>query len=353
MNNLFGIIFAFACVLLPFRNYAQHRIERPFAIFGDNTPVVELDVHKHSNLSVIILMPDSTFAHMEISDSIMNIRDANGVLLFSQTVVPSVRAIFTTVDPKADEMPNISPYVYCMGNPIRFIDKDGQRPTEYEAALMASAVYDTQKKDFNSSKVMENLQNLGWTISTFNTSIKMNNTKLYEDGLQSALFEKTTDGKTEYAYVYAGTNSFEDILEDVAQLVGQAPQYRSAIKNAETLSKEVGSAELTFIGHSLGGGEAAAASMATGRAAITFNPAAVSPLTKFFNDLGKASNVTNYRTVPSGNGIIKFGGCFVNNFQNNIGMRAPGKTINVPIDGHNPYSAHRIINFVEFFKKKQ
>ncbi len=119
----------------------------------------------------------------------------------------------------------------------------------------------------------------------------MNYTAWYENGLQSYLFERTIDGKTEYAYVYAGTNSVEDGLEDVAQIVGLAPQYSSAIHNARTLSKEVGDNELTFIGHSLGGGEAAASSMATGRAAITFNPAAVSPATAFIHNLEEASNV--------------------------------------------------------------
>lgn len=39
--------------------------------------------------------------------------------------------------------------------------------------------------------------------------------------------------------------------------------------------------ELTFIGHSLGGGEAALNALVTDRAAITFNPAGVSDITKF------------------------------------------------------------------------
>lgn len=55
--------------------------------------------------------------------------------------------------------------------------------------------------------------------------------------------------------------------------------------------------EISNIGHSLGGGEAAAASMATQRDAITFNPAAVSNLTSLFGNLGSASNVTNYIMV--------------------------------------------------------
>lgn len=44
--------------------------------------------------------------------------------------------------------------------------------------------------------------------------------------------------------------------------------------------------EISNIGHSLGGGEAAVASMATQRAAITFNPVAVSNMTSLFGNLG-------------------------------------------------------------------
>ena len=114
------------------------------------------------------------------------------------------------------------------------------------------------------------------------------------------LFEKNTDGVTEYAYAFAGTNSIEDGLEDLAQLAGAAPQYDSAIDNARALSDELSDSELTFVGHSLGGGEAAAASMATGRKAITFNRASVSRMTQLIHNLGSPRNVRNVVTKSLG-----------------------------------------------------
>lgn len=39
-----------------------------------------------------------------------------------------ITARFTTIDEKAETNPDISPYVYCAGNPIRYIDPDGKMP---------------------------------------------------------------------------------------------------------------------------------------------------------------------------------------------------------------------------------
>lgn len=124
----------------------------------------------------------------------------------------------------------------------------------------------------------------------------MNYIKLGENGLQSTIFQRTNakTGKTEYAYVFAGTNSIEDGIEDISQVTLGAPQYNVAIDNARKLSNELKDSELTFVGHSLGGGLAAAASMATGKAAITFNRASVSDRTKSINNLGTLQNVADY-----------------------------------------------------------
>lgn len=217
-------------------------------------------------------------------------------------------------------------------------------PTPYESALMAGASY----HDKNYDDYIDKLKEMNWVVSDFGTKICMNHPAGTGIGIQSMLFEKKGDN-VEYAYVYAGTNSWEDAIEDLTQLVGISLEYDRAIENANILHTELGDSELTFIGHSMGGGNAAAASMATGRNAITFNPAAVSLFTKLFYGLGSSDNITNYRTVPEGVGL---GGCFVNNLQDNLGMRASGQTIPIKIKSHNPFYAHKIEACIKYINKQ-
>ena len=237
--------------------------------------------------------------------------------------------LFTSIDPLCEKYYHVSPYMYCEGNPVNMVDPDGRRPKPKEAALMAAYSY----LDRHANDYLRQLNELGWKISKYSTSITMDYKGGFQNGLQSTLFEKTVDGKTEYVYSYAGTNSLEDCFEDIGQVLGISPQYSQAIFNARQLSKDLGKNGLTFVGHSLGGGEAIASGMATGRSVITFNPASVSPFTILFHQLFSYSYIVNYRTTGElllGSNI-RFGGDPLNNFQDNIGIHAQGKTIPIYI----------------------
>ena len=272
--------------------------------------------------------------------------EETGLYYYGARYMNPMASIWYGVDPLAEKFPLISGYSYCGGSPIILRDKDGRRPTGHEAALMARAVY----RDENEKKDLKELAKAGWFISNIKTSIRsnMNYTKLGENGLQSTIFQRTNakTGKTEYAYVFAGTNSIEDGIEDISQVTLGAPQYNVAIDNARKLSNELKDSELTFVGHSLGGGLAAAASMATGKAAITFNRASVSDRTKSINNLGTLQNVTDYQIIGKKAlwGLIRLGGDPLSNLQDNIGIGAKGRRI--LIESNDYLWHHSIDNFV-------
>lgn len=95
-----------------------------------------------------------------------------------------------------------------------------------------------------------------------------------ESGFSATLFRSVETG--EYVLGFRGTDEARDFVDNVIQGLGAfTPQYILA----ELLANEVNMAvqgNLSFVGHSLGGGLASAAALATGRPAQTFNAAGLS-----------------------------------------------------------------------------
>ncbi len=254
------------------------------------------------------------------------------------------------VDPLCEKYYNVSPYVYCSNNPILLIDPTGLEPDSLEAALMA--VYSYRDKNYNI--YAKQLNDRGWNIDV-NFSSKT--------GFKATIFSKTTeiDGnkQLEYALAFAGTDTqikgISDIVETANDIfadiqnylgVGLSVQQFQAVNTAMNLSSVKN--EITYVGHSLGGGLAALASMLTGKSAITFNPASVNGTAKWLGNLMYGEkNITQYRTVGKSFMGGRIGGDPVNNFQQNTNHPSQGRIH--PIHTNSYIPNHSIKTFIKAF----
>ncbi|MEM0942281.1 MAG: hypothetical protein AAGI25_21190, partial [Bacteroidota bacterium] len=168
----------------------------------------------------------------------------------------------------------------------------------YEAAVLSDAVYYVNNGNTLEHDLIEFIEEkTGFNLSKKKINgISINEFDNTETGFRSALFERTNkNGSTEYVYATAGTGDFPDAVTDVKQFLGLLePQYPQSTNNAVDIVRELGVENVTFVGHSLGGGLAAANALATGGKAITFNAAALNPKTKSRHGLIKSAEIDNF-----------------------------------------------------------
>ena len=215
--------------------------------------------------------------------------EETGLYYYGARYMNPLTSMWYGVDPLAEKYPNVSAFVYCMGNPVKLVDLDGRRPKGKEAACLSAHSYGDKS---------DNILIGGWKVSKRDFGIRLHDKKT---GLDSQIYERINPKtkKMEYAYVFAGTADMRDIKDDVYQALGvKSIQYTHAVLNsmkiAKILNKE--GLELTFVGHSLGGGLATLASLVTNKSAIAFNPAALdkTTLARYGVSRKSQSNVTSY-----------------------------------------------------------
>lgn len=117
-------------------------------------------------------------------------------------------------------------------------------------------------------------------------------------GFRAAIYQNQ-DGQ--YVVAYAGTDpgQMADIGADATQAFGlDTAQYSQATQLARQAERVFGDGNVAFTGHSLGGGLAAAASLATNASGVTFNAAGLSNDT--IRALGFSPNAVREQAADSG-----------------------------------------------------
>ena len=212
--------------------------------------------------------------------------------------------LWISVDPLAEKMANVSPYIYCFNNPVKLIDPNGEIPTAKEGAIIADHVYD--------GKVGSKLIG-GWKMLAVYTQ---KGNASFRGGLYARYDKK--GNITEYAFATAGTymekskRGKKSMIEDLKQPFGRSEDMKVSIATARKISEQYGDKELTFVGHSKGGAEAAGNALATNRNALLYNPAAI-------NSSAYGLDVSDY-TGTDGKGMTAFivEGEFLNTFNKTV-----------------------------------
>jgi len=168
---------------------------------------------------------------------------------------------FSSEDPIRD---GLNWYTYCESNPIIFIDPWGLAPTPEEALTMCEHIYRLYHE-------MDDIPELigGWTM--------VGNYAKGVETMVMGIYSRTVNGVTEYAIANKGTNFavWNDIKNDIQGPLGFSKDMQESIEYAELYAGKYDGYELTFVGHSKGGAEAALNAVRTGKNAILFNPMSV------------------------------------------------------------------------------
>lgn len=123
MNKLI-IVFAMLSITA---SLLAEKSSSPYAMFGDNTPTLDVDI-EHGPMVFFINVRDSILFRLEVKGDKMTVFDCNDKIVSEEIINPAVHAMFTSIDPKACDTPWISPYAYCYGNPVNYSDPTGCSP---------------------------------------------------------------------------------------------------------------------------------------------------------------------------------------------------------------------------------
>ncbi len=242
---------------------------------------------------------------------------------------------FITEDPIKD---GLNWYVYANNNPIMFFDPFGLAPTTKEAAEMADHIYHWDQNNDKKDRIVS-----GWRLIDVwwgRESMKM-----------GFYIPSGDDWKnpSEYTIAFKGTTWYNpgDWKNNAEQLLSsKSADMWDAINYSKGFVSEHPK-EITFVGHSKGGAEAASAAIATNKNAIIFNPATSNLSDYGLNASSYTADMTAY--IVKGDIVNYFEGWFSN---------PVGKAVYLPqqygghwYEGWQTNAVDRILNHLMFSVK--
>ena len=117
-------------VLMATATKAQDNSVSPYAIFGDTTAVLTAELPQASAMLVVPIATDDSQTATAVFDFLHRqafLYDNQGQLIVADTLFEGQKGIWQNVDPKAGDYPHVTPYGYCIGNPVIQIDPDGRK----------------------------------------------------------------------------------------------------------------------------------------------------------------------------------------------------------------------------------
>ena len=146
----------------------------------------------------------------------------------------------------------------------------------------------------------------------------------------------------EIVCAFAGSSSnVKDWKNNITQVVGLSVQYDEALNYAKNVVDRYPGRKIVFVGHSKGGGEAAYCAYNLGMQAETFNPAALSLLTKIKSDFKEEAQINAY----------VFSTDILNTLQAIFGTEADGNVEYVPANAIE-HGIHGILGILRYYKVK-
>lgn len=187
-----------------------------------------------------------------------------------------------------------------------------QKQTDLQLSQMANDVYNVTGPNGTGTQSAAELEAAGW--NRLQPDPNGGNFLVDSQGRQIAIDPATLEDPTtgfragiyqndqgQYVVAFAGTDPSEmpDLGADATQAFGlDTAQYNQAISLAKDAEVAFGDGNVVFTGHSLGGGLASAAALATDSAGVTFNAAGLSDDT--LADLGFSPNAAREDVADSG-----------------------------------------------------